>query len=66
MVNPNRRNWFIRLDDYPWAYRTTYKAPLSMSPYIIIYGKVCHLPLELEHKAWEVKQLNMDINDATN
>ena len=44
-----------------WAYRTTYKNPMGMSPYKMVYGKACHLPLELEHKAfWEVRELNSD------
>ena len=43
------------------AYRTAYKNPMRMSPYKMIYGKACHLPLELEHKAyWDVRQLNSD------
>ncbi|KAH9792555.1 hypothetical protein KPL71_004168 [Citrus sinensis] len=46
--------------------RTTYKTPLGMSPYQIVYGKACHLPLELEHKTyWALKQLNWDIHAAT-
>ncbi|KAH9671337.1 hypothetical protein KPL70_017334 [Citrus sinensis] len=45
--------------------RTIYKTPLGMSPYRIVYGKACHLPLELEHKAhWALKKLNWDMHTA--
>ncbi|XP_025652552.1 uncharacterized protein [Arachis hypogaea] len=56
VVNPQRKDWSSRLGDALWAYRTAYKTPLGMSPFRIVYGKACHLPVEIEHKTyWAVK-----------
>ena len=58
-VNKSRKNWSKKLNDALLAYRTAYKNPMGMSPYKMVYA--CHLPLELEHKAyWAVRQLNSD------
>ena len=58
---PAGKDWSSKLEDSLWAYITAYKSLIRMSSYRIVYGKQCHLPLELEYKAmWAVKKLNFD------
>ena len=51
-VNSSRKDWSKKIEDALWAYRTAFKTPLGMSPFRIVYGKACHLPVELEHRAY--------------
>nr|GFA92839.1 reverse transcriptase domain-containing protein [Tanacetum cinerariifolium] len=50
------------LDDAPWAFCTAFNTPIGCTPYKLVYGKSCHLPIELEHKAyWTLKHVNFDL-----
>ncbi|XP_039115801.1 uncharacterized protein LOC120251319 [Dioscorea cayenensis subsp. rotundata] len=61
MVSHHRKDWADQLDDALWAYRTTYKTTIGTTAYRLIYGKACHLPVELEHRVYRaIKQLNFD------
>nr|GFA12744.1 reverse transcriptase domain-containing protein [Tanacetum cinerariifolium] len=61
-IGENRASWSDKLEDALWAFRTAHKTPIGYTPYKLVYGKACHLPIELEHKAyWALKQVNFDL-----
>ncbi|XP_056697873.1 uncharacterized protein [Spinacia oleracea] len=65
VVNKSRKDWSLKLDDTLWALRTAYKTPLGTTPYRLVYGKACHLPVEMEYlSTWAVKEINMDLEAA--
>ncbi|GJU59462.1 reverse transcriptase domain-containing protein [Tanacetum coccineum] len=58
-VGENRASWSDKLNDALWAFRIAFKTPIGYTPYKLVYGKSCHLPIELEHKAyWALKHAN--------
>ncbi|GJW36978.1 reverse transcriptase domain-containing protein [Tanacetum coccineum] len=64
-VGENRASWSDKLEDALWAFRTAFKTPIGCTPYKLVYGKACHLPIELEHKAyWALKHCNFDLKTA--
>ncbi|GKD55050.1 reverse transcriptase domain-containing protein [Tanacetum coccineum] len=64
-VGYNLKNWSEKLNDALWAFRTAYKTPTGCTPFRLVYGKACHFPMEIEHKAyWALKQCNINITAA--
>ncbi|GJW44462.1 reverse transcriptase domain-containing protein [Tanacetum coccineum] len=62
LVGYNLKNWSKKVDDALWAFRIAYKTPTACTPFRLVYGKACHLLVEIEHKAyWALKQCNMDL-----
>ncbi|GJU76976.1 reverse transcriptase domain-containing protein [Tanacetum coccineum] len=54
--------WSRKLDDALWAFRTAFKTSTGTTPYKLVYGKNCHMPFEIEHRAyWALKNCNPDL-----
>nr|GEV71423.1 reverse transcriptase domain-containing protein [Tanacetum cinerariifolium] len=61
-VRENHASWSDKLEDALWDFRTAYKTHIGCTPYKLVYGKSCHVPIELEHKAyWALKHANFDL-----
>ncbi|GKC95541.1 reverse transcriptase domain-containing protein [Tanacetum coccineum] len=66
-IGENRASWSDKLDDALWAFRTAFKTSFGCTPYKLVYGKACHLPIELEQKDyWALKHCNFDLKTAGN
>ncbi|GJU67495.1 reverse transcriptase domain-containing protein [Tanacetum coccineum] len=55
-VEENRASWSDKLDDALWAFRIAYKTPIGCTPYKLVYGKACHLPVQINQKSQENSQ----------
>nr|GEV96578.1 reverse transcriptase domain-containing protein [Tanacetum cinerariifolium] len=65
-VGENHASWSDKLEDTLWAFRTAFKTLVGCTPYHLVYGKACHLPLELEHKAyWALNHVNFDLKTTS-
>nr|GFA73791.1 reverse transcriptase domain-containing protein [Tanacetum cinerariifolium] len=64
-VRENCALWSDKLEDALWAFHTAYKTSIGCTPYRLVYEKACHLPLEIEHKAyWALNHTNFDLKTA--
>ncbi|GJY55008.1 hypothetical protein Tco_0446672 [Tanacetum coccineum] len=64
-IGKHRASWSDKLDDALWEFCTVFKTPIGCIPYKLVYIKACHLPIELEHKAyWALKHCNYELVTA--
>ena len=65
IVRLDGKDWSTKLYDALWAYRIAFKAPLGMSAFRLVYGKACHLPVEIQHRSyWAIRKLNLSLGNA--
>jgi hypothetical protein len=65
-VNPNKKDWSLKLNDVFWAYRTAFKISIGMLIYRLVYETPYHLPVDFEHKAYyAIKAFNSNIDDVS-
>ena len=61
----NRKDWSRILNEALWAHMTAYKTSIGISPYRLVFGKACHLPMDIENRAyWAVKSCNFEFDQA--
>nr|GFA23831.1 reverse transcriptase domain-containing protein [Tanacetum cinerariifolium] len=66
-VGENHASWSDKLENALWAFRTAFKTSIGCTPYRLVYGKACLLPLDLEHKAyWALKHANFNLKTVGN
>jgi len=58
----SRKDRTKKLDDALWAYQIAFKKRIGSTPFQLVFGKSCHLPMKLQLKAFcAIKHLNFDL-----
>nr|GEU96289.1 DNA-directed DNA polymerase [Tanacetum cinerariifolium] len=65
VLDPKEINESFPLETLNFVSTRAYKTPIECTLYKLVYGKACHLLIELEHKAyWALKHANFDLQTA--